>query len=63
MSILSSHVSPIPNIPPEQTEIPADMAASIVFSLSLYVWVLHISGKNLSDVSKIVVVSLKTAVL
>ena len=51
ISTLSSHVSPIPMIPPEQTARPAFLARRITSSLSSYVCVVQMFGKFLLDVS------------
>ena len=47
----SSQVSPMPMMPPEQTQRPSAWASLIVRMRSSYVWVVQISGKNRRDVS------------
>ena len=51
MSIRSSQVSPMPMMPPEQTESPAACARRMTSSLSSNVCVVQIFGKFLREVS------------
>ena len=51
ISILSSHVSPMPTMPPEHISRPAAFARARQDSFSSKVWVVHILGKFLLDVS------------
>ena len=46
MSRRSSHVSPMPMMPPEQTQKPSSCAILIVRMRSSYVWLVQISGKK-----------------